>query len=94
MQEYQLTLKDKQIVWGKAIDIESLIGKYPSNSIRQGVNAALDWNLLAKEVVMELRIVTDGTAATHENIPDSPELLPSCRLPPLTISLKNKKTSP
>ncbi|WP_010500356.1 hypothetical protein [Paenibacillus elgii] len=59
MQEYQLTLKDKRIVWGKAIDIESLIGKYPSDSIRQGVNAALDWNLpagvyRAKEVVMEL----------------------------------------
>ncbi|MCM3697823.1 hypothetical protein [Paenibacillus macerans] len=59
MQEYQLTLKDKRIVWRKAIDIEPLIGKYPSDSIRQGVNAALDWNLpagvyRAKEVVMEL----------------------------------------
>lgn len=59
MQEYQLTLKDKRIVWGKAIDIEPLIGKYPSDSIRQGVNAALDWNLpagvyRAQEVVIEL----------------------------------------
>jgi len=25
-EEYQLTMKDKRIVWGKAIDIESLIG--------------------------------------------------------------------
>lgn len=59
MQEYQLTLNDKRIVWGKAIDIEPLIGKYPGDSIRQGVNAALDWNLpagiyRAKEIVMEL----------------------------------------
>ncbi|MFF2154841.1 hypothetical protein ACFVVQ_05965 [Paenibacillus chitinolyticus] len=59
MQEYQLTLKDKRIVWGKAIDIESLIGKYPSDSIRRGVNEVLDWNLpagvyRAKEVVNEL----------------------------------------
>lgn len=59
MQEYQLTLKDKRIVWGKAIDIEPLIGKYSGDSIRPGVNAALDWNLpagvyRAKEVVMEL----------------------------------------
>lgn len=30
-EEYQLTMKDKRIVWGKAIDIESLIGKYPSD---------------------------------------------------------------
>lgn len=57
MQEYQLTLNDKRIVWGKAIDIEPLIGKYPGDSIRQGVNAALDWNLpagiyRAKEIVM------------------------------------------
>ncbi|WP_079912024.1 hypothetical protein [Paenibacillus sp. 32352] len=59
MQEYQVTLKDKRIVWGKAIDMGSLIGKYPGDSIRQGVNEALDWNLpagvyRAKEVVMEL----------------------------------------
>lgn len=59
MQKYQLTLKDKRIVWGKAIDIELLIGKYSGDSIRPGVNAALDWNLpagvyRAKEVVMEL----------------------------------------
>jgi hypothetical protein len=59
MQEYQLTLKDKQIVWGTAVDIEPLIGKYHGDSIRQGVNTALDWNLpagiyRAKEVVMEL----------------------------------------
>jgi len=59
MQEYQLTLKDSRIVWGKAIDIESLIEKYPSESIRQGMNETLDWNLpagvyRAKEIVMEL----------------------------------------
>ncbi|GIO69355.1 hypothetical protein J21TS3_41760 [Paenibacillus cookii] len=59
MQEYQLTLKDKRIVWGKAIDLEPLIGKYPGDSIRQGMNEALDWNLpagiyRAKEIVMEL----------------------------------------
>ncbi|MDP4097794.1 hypothetical protein OIN60_13540 [Paenibacillus sp. P96] len=59
MQKYQLTLKDKQIVWGTAVDIESLIGKYSGDSIRQGVNTALDWNLpagiyRAKEVVVEL----------------------------------------
>ncbi|MDR9853900.1 hypothetical protein RJP21_09830 [Paenibacillus sp. VCA1] len=59
MQEYQLTLKDKRIVWGKAINIEPLIGKYPGDSIRQGVNETLDWNLpagvyRAKEIVMEL----------------------------------------
>jgi len=59
MQEYQLTLKDKRIVWGKAINIEPLIGKYPNDSIRMGTNGALDWNLpagvyRAKEVVMEL----------------------------------------
>ncbi|MEC0329079.1 hypothetical protein NYE69_18280 [Paenibacillus sp. FSL R5-0527] len=59
MQEYQLTLNDKRIVWGKVIDIEPLIGKFPGDSIRQGVNAALDWNLpagiyRAKEIVMEL----------------------------------------
>ncbi|MEC0239073.1 hypothetical protein P4H66_04205 [Paenibacillus dokdonensis] len=59
MQEYQLTLKDKRIVWGKAINIEPLIGKYPNDSIRLGTNGALDWNLpagvyRAKEVVMEL----------------------------------------
>lgn len=59
MQEYQLTLKDKRIVWGKAIDIEPLIGKYPNDSIRLGANEALDWNLpagiyRAKEIVMEL----------------------------------------
>lgn len=35
MHEYQLTLKDERIVWGK--DIESLIGKYPSDSIRSGL---------------------------------------------------------
>ncbi|HHW35708.1 MAG TPA: hypothetical protein GXX18_00135 [Bacillales bacterium] len=59
MQEYQLTLKDKRIVWGKVVNIEPLIGKYPNDSIRLGTNGALDWNLpagvyRAKEVVMEL----------------------------------------
>lgn len=59
MHEYQLDLKDKQIVWGEAIDIEPLIGKYPNDSIRLGTNEALDWNLpagiyRAKDIVMEL----------------------------------------
>ncbi|MFD1953108.1 hypothetical protein ACFSL6_02665 [Paenibacillus thailandensis] len=59
MQEYQLALKDKRIAWGKALDIEALIGKYRGDSFRQDVNAALDWNLpagvyRAKEVVIEL----------------------------------------
>ncbi|GIP24333.1 hypothetical protein [Paenibacillus sp. J22TS3] len=59
MQEYQLTLKDKRIVWGRAVDIESLVGKYSGDSLRRGVNTDLDWNLpagvyRAKEVVMEL----------------------------------------
>ncbi|OXM88350.1 hypothetical protein [Paenibacillus rigui] len=59
MPEYQLTWKDKRIIWGTAIDIEPLVGKYPNDSIRQGVNTALDWNLpggiyRAKEVVLEL----------------------------------------
>ncbi|MFM9277851.1 hypothetical protein ACI1P2_07445 [Paenibacillus sp. p-8] len=59
MQEYQIALKDKRIVWGTAVDIEPLIGKYPGDSIRQGANTALDWNLpagvyRAKEVVVEL----------------------------------------
>lgn len=59
MHKYQLALKDKQIVWGKAIDIEPLIGKYPNDSIRLGTNEALDWNLpagiyRAKDIVMEL----------------------------------------
>jgi len=59
MQEYQLILKDKRIVWGKAIDIEPLVGKYTGDSLREGANTALDWNLpagvyRAKEVVTEL----------------------------------------
>lgn len=59
MAEYQLHLKDKRIVWGKAIDVESLIGTYPQDSIRPGENAVLDWKLpdgiyRAKEVVIEL----------------------------------------
>ncbi|QOS78968.1 hypothetical protein JNUCC31_30580 [Paenibacillus sp. JNUCC31] len=59
MAEYQLHLKDKRIVWGKAIDVESLIGIYPQDSIRPGENAVLDWKLpdgiyRAKEVVIEL----------------------------------------
>lgn len=59
MAEYQLHLKDKRIVWGKAIDVESLIGTYAQDSIRPGENAAWDWKLpdgiyRAKEVVIEL----------------------------------------
>ncbi|MGV2882181.1 hypothetical protein [Paenibacillus taichungensis] len=59
MPAYQLHLKDKRIVWGNAIDVESLIGTYPQDSIRTGENVALDWKLpdgiyRAKEVVIEL----------------------------------------
>jgi hypothetical protein len=59
MPAYQLHLKDKRIEWGKAIDVESLIGTYPQDSIRPGENAVLDWKLpdgiyRAKEVVIEL----------------------------------------
>lgn len=59
MSEYQLAWKEKRIVWGTAIDVEPLIGKYSNDSIRQESNAVLDWNLpsgiyRAKEVVMEL----------------------------------------
>lgn len=59
MPAYQLHLKDKRIVWGNALDVESLIGASPQDSIRTGKNAALDWKLpdgvyRAKEVVIEL----------------------------------------
>lgn len=59
MPAYQLHLKDKRIVWGNEIDVESLIGAYSQDSIRTGENAALDWKLpdgiyRAKEVVIEL----------------------------------------
>ncbi|MGC5772133.1 hypothetical protein J4O75_07255 [Paenibacillus pabuli] len=59
MPEYQIHLKEKRIAWGNTIDIESLIGTYPQDSIRPGGNSALDWKLpegiyRAKEVVIEL----------------------------------------
>lgn len=59
MPEYQLTLNNKTIAWGTAIDIEPMIGKYTEDSIRPGTDTALDWNLpsgiyRAREVVMEL----------------------------------------
>lgn len=37
--------QDKRIVWGNAIDVESLIGAYSQDSIRVGENKALDWKL-------------------------------------------------
>ncbi|WP_244192878.1 hypothetical protein [Paenibacillus taichungensis] len=52
-------MKDKRIEWGNTIDVESLIGTYPQDSIRTGENLAVDWKLpdgiySAKEVVIEL----------------------------------------
>ncbi|MFC9708689.1 hypothetical protein ACFTRD_11045 [Paenibacillus sp. NPDC056933] len=59
MPEYQLNLKDKRILWGNAVDVESLIGAYSQDSIRPGENAAIDWKLpdgiyRAREAVIEL----------------------------------------
>ncbi|MCI1773611.1 MAG: hypothetical protein LKI04_06375 [Paenibacillus lautus] len=59
MKEYQLILKEKKIVWGETIDIERLIDNKPVDSIRQGENSNMDWNLpagiyRAKEIVIEL----------------------------------------
>ncbi|MGG3283790.1 hypothetical protein [Paenibacillus solani] len=59
MKEYQLILKEKKIVWGETIDIEQFIDNKPVNSIRQGENSNMDWNLpagiyRAKEIVIEL----------------------------------------
>ncbi|WP_136605506.1 hypothetical protein [Paenibacillus dokdonensis] len=81
MQQYQLTLEDKQIHWGKPIDVESLIGSYSDDSIRPGTNEALDWKLTAgiyraKDIVIELdKMLEAMLVQLGEPVHDDPTVL-------------------
>ncbi|RAI85895.1 hypothetical protein DET54_12054 [Paenibacillus pabuli] len=81
MPAYQLHLKDKRIEWGNTIDVESLIGTYPQDSIRTGENLAVDWKLpdgiySAKEVVIELdKLLEAILAQLGEPLDGNPSVL-------------------
>ncbi|WP_339289900.1 hypothetical protein MKY48_16655 [Paenibacillus sp. FSL W8-0187] len=92
MKEYQLILKEKKIVWGETIDIERLIDNKPVNSIRQGANSNMDWNLpagvyRAKEIVIELdKMLEAMLVQLGEPVNSDPTVLLDSLLANLAIS--------